>query len=464
MKKTLLFIVAIFCIECGYAQTRILPLGESTTSWFANPMWRPKFCEWLTADGINYDMIGPNTDTLSDGSPVTAYDGDHAGFPGNWSGGVQYGLNLFRIAQPTNIPDIILLLEGTNDCGWKFQNGSTEGISDLIDKCAEWYPNAQIIVSSIPPLADKAYRDRGRSLGEAAANVIAFNSQLPDLCATKAAQGKNVTFVDAASSLDLTDLEPDGIHPNQSGNDKLATTFYDAVKSALALGFESDFSSWFQYGNASINENTENVLSGTKSGYFAGGGANYKVTGLTPGATYKVKAWVKAMSGTNIWVVVDKYGGAKTGARMTSESWTQSGDIEFTMGPNNTEATLAAWTGAGSAAYFDNFTIVRSNCTNCRTASAEVESSQQTESLTLKLHPNPANQEVNISLDGFEGESAVLVKLSDMSGKLFVSRQVQMAGGKKQVTLPVNHLPQGLFFVHVQGNKTTKTAKFVITK
>jgi len=34
-------------------------------------------------------------------------------------------------------------------------------------------------------------------------------------------------------------------------------------------------------------------------------------------------------------------------------------------------------------------------------ASAEVESSQQTESLTLKLHPNPANQEVSISLDGF---------------------------------------------------------------
>jgi lysophospholipase L1-like esterase len=463
-------------MELGYAQTRILPLGESTTSWF-NAMWRPKFCELLTADGINYDMIGPNTDKLADGSPVTAYDGNHAGFPGNESRDIKWQLGEFYGKQPTNIPDIIIILAGTNDAGWALEGGATEGtnsrgqsnagVSDLIDKAAELYPNARILVSSIPPLAQTAYTNNGytRSPGQAAANVVAFNNALPGLCATKAAGGKNVTFVDASSSLTLAnDLESDGIHPKQSGNDKLATAFYNAVKSNLRLGFEYGLTPWFTYGTASIN--TANVKSGTQSGYFTNGGGNYVVTGLTPGATYKVKAWVKAVTGSDIWVVVTGFGGSgnNPGQKMTATSWTQSGDIVFTMGANNTEATLAAWTGNGSAAYFDDFTIVRTNCTNCRTANAELESSKQSESLTLKLHPNPANQEVSISLAGFEGESAVQVRMRDMAGKPLLGKQVKLGAGVDQITLPVGHLPQGLFFITVQGSKAAKTAKFVITK
>jgi hypothetical protein len=237
-------------------------------------------------------------------------------------------------------------------------------------------------------------------------------------------------------------------------------TNYTANFTANNLGFESNFTSWFTYGAASIN--TAHVRSGSKSVFFSNGGGNYVITGLTPGATYSVKVWVKAVIGTDIWVTVDKYGGAKTGARMTSTSWTQSGDIIFTMGANNTSATLSAWTGSTSSAYFDDFTIA-AVCPNCRTT-AEAESRLQTEALDLKVHPNPANREVTIELSGFAKESAVQVKMTDMTGKLFVGQQVQIGEGVKQVTLQVNHLPQGLFFVTVQGSKTTKTAKLVITK
>jgi uncharacterized protein YukE len=46
---------------------------------------------------------------------------------------------------------------------------------------------------------------------------------------------------------------------------------------------------------------------------------------------------------------------------MTSTSWTQSGDIIFTTGASDTSATISAWTGAGSSAYFDAFTIMPYN-------------------------------------------------------------------------------------------------------
>jgi hypothetical protein len=170
---------------------------------------------------------------------------------------------------------------------------------------------------------------------------------------------------------------------------------------------------------------------------------------------------VKAERGSDIWVTVSGYGGAQVGANMTSTTWTQSGDIVFTMGANSREATLSAWTGNGSSAYFDDFTIV--SCSNCRT-SAEAESRPQTEAFTLKLYPNPASSEVSIDLSGFAEESAVQVKMTNMTGKLFVSEQVQIGEGVNKVTLPVSHLPQGLFFVTVQGSKTTKTAKLIITK
>jgi hypothetical protein len=124
--------------------------------------------------------------------------------------------------------------------------------------------------------------------------------------------------------------------------------------------------------------------------------------------------------------------------------------IGWTTATNNTGITVIG--GSNIAPY----------CSTCRTANAE--RSLQVESLSLKLYPNPANNDVSIDLSGFEGESAVQVKMSDMTGKLFVGQQVQMEAGVKQVTLPVSHLPQGLFFVTVQGSKVARTAKLVIAK
>ena len=71
---------------------------------------------------------------------------------------------------------------------------------------------------------------------------------------------------------------------------------------------------------------------------------------------------------------------------------------------------------------------------------------------------------MTIDLSGFAGESAVQVKMTDMNGKLFVNRQVELTTGEKSVTVPVSHLSKGLFVVTVQGSKTAKTAKLVITR
>jgi hypothetical protein len=140
---------------------------------------------------------------------------------------------------------------------------------------------------------------------------------------------------------------------------------------------------------------------------------------------------------------------------------------EFTTSSSSTayrtyRLTITANRGNGTPAIIQlsEIELFAPDCSTCRLASAEVESSE----LSLQLHPNPANQEVTISLAGFEAESSVEVKMSDMRGQSFLHRQVQPRVAGKQVTLSVGQLPQGLFFVTVQGSKARKTAKLVITK
>ncbi len=80
----------------------------------------------------------------------------------------------------------------------------------------------------------------------------------------------------------------------------------------------------------------------------------------------------------------------------------------------------------------------------------------------MRVHPNPASRAVTVSLAGFEAEPAVEVRLSDLAGKTFLHRQVQP--GAREVSLPVGDLPRGVFVVRVQGGKTGKTAKLLITR
>jgi chitodextrinase len=149
------------------------------------------------------------------------------------------------------------------------------------------------------------------------------------------------------------------------------------------------------------------------------------------------------------------------------------GPHTLTIKATNTtnQSPSSAWnTAKGTNIFIDAFEYSTSVCTDCQTTHSNLrqvnaeEQSIRAIDLGLMLHPNPANNEVTINLAGFAEESAVQVKMTDMNGKLFVTEQVQPSARGNQITIPINHLPQGLFFVTVQGSKTTKTAKLVITK
>jgi hypothetical protein len=123
-------------------------------------------------------------------------------------------------------------------------------------------------------------------------------------------------------------------------------------------------------------------------------------------------------------------------------------------------ANVHQWTYGGGGN--QQWKLEQLSTATAREAGAGAAGSRQTSVFSLPVHPNPAGREVTISLAGFEGESAVQVSMRDMAGRAFLHRQVQPDA--REVTLPVDHLPGGVFVVTVQGSKTGKTAKLVITR
>lgn len=223
MKKLFATLLCALISSSLFSQIKILPLGESTTD--SGPSYRRKLCELLTNFGSKYDMVGPKNDG------ATTYDGDHAGYSGNPSDQVQVKLESFYT---TISPNVVLIWEGTNDCGWASANGDTTKLGKLVDKVFQFYPNAQVFIGSIPPMSYNAYEsaEHGRLPGIAQANGIVFNKNLPALVAKRANAGKKAYFVDA-TSMTLADVSSDGIHPNQQGYDKMGTFFFEAMKKTV---------------------------------------------------------------------------------------------------------------------------------------------------------------------------------------------------------------------------------------
>lgn len=226
MKKILFLSLVAFWAMSTYSQTKVLCIGESSTSSF-NPGYRGKLKTLLNGIGT-YTFIGPLTDT----------DGKHAGYTGEpcytlYNDGTSGKHRITNLKTSGYDPDVILLLEGTNDCGWAYQaysGGRTLAgeLSTLIDKICTTFPDAKLYVSAIMPMSYTAYSEVPTPNGVAASNVVKYNNAIANTVASKVVAGKNVYYTGANTVL-LSELSADGIHPLQKGYDKIALAFYNAM-------------------------------------------------------------------------------------------------------------------------------------------------------------------------------------------------------------------------------------------
>lgn len=193
------------------SQVKLMPLGDSITEGIWTGGYRPDLWKKLVLiDGDKIDFVG----SLS-GGPLDLGDPNHEGH-GGWTISQldTYAYNWMKLYQP----DIVLLHIGTNDL--RGGASSSEMIANLTKLIGDIYagkPDTYVIVSSLIPIvpADQT-------------NWTNFNASIPGIAAQFRGQGYKIIAIDMSQALTTADLA-DGIHPNATGNSKMAWTWYPVV-------------------------------------------------------------------------------------------------------------------------------------------------------------------------------------------------------------------------------------------
>jgi lysophospholipase L1-like esterase len=115
------------------------------------------------------------------------------------------------------LPNIILMMIGTNDTGNSTAAEMADRLGALVDKIIMAAPDALLVVAKITPLA------------WATATINAYNDALAGLVQTRAAAGKHVMLADMNTGFTSAMIGSDGIHPNSTGYEFMADRWYSVI-------------------------------------------------------------------------------------------------------------------------------------------------------------------------------------------------------------------------------------------
>ncbi|MEV0458232.1 RICIN domain-containing protein [Catellatospora methionotrophica] len=216
---TLALTVAVTAMPGGVAHAesnggvRVMPLGDSITEGTQVPGgYRIGLWQRTASAGYRVDLVGTQFN-----GPAALGDHDHEGHPG-WRID-QIDANIGGWLQNT-APRTVLLHIGTNDVLQNYQLSSAPGrLSGLLDRISAAVPSADVFVATIIPLSNAGQDSAAR----------AFNSAIPGIVQSKVNAGRRVHLVDMRGALTTADLI-DGIHPTATGYDKMAATWYAALR------------------------------------------------------------------------------------------------------------------------------------------------------------------------------------------------------------------------------------------
>jgi autotransporter-associated beta strand protein len=232
-------------LQTNYLQ--IWPLGDSITWGFAggNVGYRGPLFNLLSVINTNFLYVGSSTNIfLATTLPTNQWHNDgHGSYAinniytnldgfdnsvflqygginrdpngGHWLDGITSGTN----ARPALYPDIITLLIGANDQS----NPNTQtNLDRLVSKLVTLRPNAHLIVARITPISGNS------------AFVTNYN-QVVDAVVAKYSASNLVSEVDLNTGFPAGGLSGDGLHPDDTGFNWMASQWYNAIVSAVGM-------------------------------------------------------------------------------------------------------------------------------------------------------------------------------------------------------------------------------------
>jgi len=345
------------------APVRIMPLGDSITG--SPGCWRALLWNRLQSTGFtNIDFVG----TLPPQGCAIAYDGDNEGHGGILATNMANQNQLPPWLAATH-PDIVIMHLGTNDV-WNNLSPATilAAFGTLVDQMRASNPSMKILVAKIIPMNPSNCAECGQ-------RVVNLNNAIPAWAAGKSTAASPITVVDQWTGFSTATDTGDGVHPNDSGNQKISDHWYPALTSALGGG-TGDTTPPAAPGTASASNvtstgasiswgaSTDNVgvtgyeiwcRTGT-SGAFALVGTttttSFTRTGLTGGTLYECYVIARDAAGNSSaqsnHVTFTTTGGTTTGAcsavPTVQSQWGTGYVIQPMTITNTSTSTITSWT------------------------------------------------------------------------------------------------------------------------
>lgn len=228
-----------FCVTALADTVRILPLGDSITQAEANrasyryPLWK-----MLVDSALEFDFVGSlqkHQDRYSKGTPPQPdyqgepFDQDHEGHFGWTVDGIIEGRGFDNGSGSGKLAewvagydaDIALLHLGTNDAFNRQSNESTvDELKEVIRILRGDNPRITILLAKLIPVKHKPGN---------ADLVESLNEAIPQVAEDMHTGQSPVILVDHFSGFDPEEDTYDGVHPNESGERKMAQRWFDAI-------------------------------------------------------------------------------------------------------------------------------------------------------------------------------------------------------------------------------------------
>ncbi|MBS2963424.1 cellulose binding domain-containing protein [Actinocrinis puniceicyclus] len=306
---------------------RIMPLGDSITG--SPGCWRALLWNTLQSNGYaNIDFVG----TQPPQGCAIPYDGDNEGHGGALATNIVSLDELPGWLSATS-PDIVLMHLGTNDV-WSGLSTQTilNAYSTLVQQMRADNPSMVVLVAQIIPM-------NPGSCASCAQGVVNLDAAIPAWAASVSTARSPVVVVDQWSGFDDATDTVDGVHPNDSGNQKIASRWYPAlIKYLTQTSTPSASASASAAASASPSASPAQSASPSAS---ASASATHGAPGCT--ATYSI---------TNQWQ--GGFQGAVTVTAGTSPISGWSVSFRFADGQSVTQSWSAALTQSATAVTADN--------------------------------------------------------------------------------------------------------------
>ena len=216
---------------------RILPLGDSITEGYPVPR-SYRYVLWIKMieTGIDFDFVGSlssSTGFNPDHPPESSrtFDHDHEGHS-SWS--IDHILHGHPKGEGQKLsewlkaytPDIALVHLGTNDMiASESTSSAADKLRQVIEALRSDNPNVIVLLAKLIPVTPP---DINRRIDE-------LNERIGSIAKEMSSAASPVIVVDLNSEFDAKADMYDGLHPNESGERKMADKWFEALKSVFGI-------------------------------------------------------------------------------------------------------------------------------------------------------------------------------------------------------------------------------------